>query len=411
MTVAVTVVGGSYCEECSFPRSIVYRGSGTRASSVLAGLGNQVTLDTVTGPLLRDEFADICRLKGITSQAATASSDVWFRYRHPLSKPDIYPSDPPVIPERAVVSADCALVFGMIEGRPKVIAKRAIYDPQDGFRAKAFADNGSLAEELVVLASLSEGRALTGMHTAEEVANGLLANSSCVAAVIKCGPLGALVATGNTRKWIDAFPTTRMWKIGSGDVFSAAFAHKWFEGSSTALNAAWFASRMVAEYVSTRLEIFKAETMKTICADALDSEAKSTHQLKLPPKGTIYLAGPFFTTAQQWLVDEARFSLGELGVKVLSPIHEIGEGPPNEVGPADIFALEHCHLVFALVDGIDAGTLFEIGYARARNIPVVCLAESVDAKSLTMLLGSGCEVFNDFAMSIYAACWQLAHYV
>jgi nucleoside 2-deoxyribosyltransferase len=168
---------------------------------------------------------------------------------------------------------------------------------------------------------------------------------------------------------------------------------------------------MVAEYVSTRLEVFKAETMKTICAEAMESEAKSTHQPKLLPQGTIYLAGPFFTTAQQWLVDEARYALSELGAKVFSPIHEIGEGPPSEVGPADIFALEHCHLVFALVDGIDAGTLFEIGYARARDIPVVCLAESVDAKSLTMLLGSGCEVFNDFATSIYAACWQLVHYV
>jgi nucleoside 2-deoxyribosyltransferase len=414
MTVEITVIGGSYAEECSFPRSIVYRGSGMRAASVLAGLGNRVILDTVNGPRLRTEFADICARKKITAQVTTADSDVWFRYRHPLSKPDIYPSTLPKTSDRAEVNADCVLVFGMIEGRPKVTARRVIYDPQDGCRAKPFAENGSSSSELVILASLSEGRALTGKHSAEEIANELLASSSCVAVVIKCGPQGALVATASVRKWVGAFSSAKMWKIGSGDIFSAAFAHKWFAESATVLEAAWFASRMVAEYVSTRLEVFKAERMKLIrsdASDAMEAAARTTDQPMPRPNARIYLAGPFFTTAQQWLVDEARFALRELGFEVFSPIHEIGEGPPNEVVPADIFALEHSDLVFALVDGLDAGTIFEIGYARARDIPVVCLAESVDSKSLTMLLGSGCEIFSDFATSIYAACWQLIHYV
>jgi len=299
----------------------------------------------------------------------------------------------------------------MIEGRPRVIAKRVLYDPQDGFRARPFEENGSSAEELVVLASLSEGRALTGKYSAEEIANQLLAGSSCIAVVVKCGPQGALVATKTERKWIGAFPSAKMWKIGSGDVFSAAFAHKWFAEGTTVLDAAWFASRMVAEYVSTRMEVFKPDRMTVIRSDAIEGAARSVDQPKPLPNERIYLAGPFFTTAQQWLVDESRFALRELGFTVFSPIHEIGEGPPNEVAPADIFELERSDLVFALVDGLDAGTIFEIGYARARNIPVVCLAESVDSKSLTMLLGSGCEVLNDFATSIYAACWQLIHYV
>ncbi len=410
MTGVITVVGGSYGEECCFPRSVVYRGSGMRAASVLAGLGDRVTFDTVHGPTLGTEFAHICKLKGIALQAATASSDIWFRYRHPLARPDIYPSNPPDVSARTEVTAECALVFGMIEGRTRVAAKRAIYDPQDGFRAKPFAENGSSTEELVVLASLSEGRALTRKWSAEEIVDHLLADSSCLAAVIKCGPQGALVATDAARKWVGSFPTTRMWKIGSGDVFSAAFAHKWFAEGATVLDAACFASRMVAEYVSTRMEVFDADRMKRICADAAEAEVTADRPM---PKADarVYLAGPFFTTAQQWLVDEARSAFQELGFAVFSPIHDVGEGPPNEVGPADIFALEQSQVVFALVDGLDAGTVFEVGYARALDIPVVCLAESVESKSLTMLLGSGCEVFNDFAASIYAACWQLVHYV
>lgn len=115
----------------------------------------------------------------------------------------------------------------------------------------------------------------------------------------------------------------------------------------------------------------------------------------------------FFTTNELWLVDEARFALREMGFKVFSPIHEIGEGPPDIVAPADIFALENCKLVFALLNGLDPGTLFEVGYARALGIPVVGLAEAVDERPLTMLLGSGCAISDDFATSIYSACWQL----
>jgi nucleoside 2-deoxyribosyltransferase len=204
-----------------------------------------------------------------------------------------------------------------------------------------------------------------------------------------------------------------MWKIGSGDVFSAAFAHKWFADGATVLDAACFASRMVAEYVSTRLEDFNTDRMKAICADATEAAlaAAAGDRPMQKSNARIYLAGPFFTTAQQWLVDEARSAFQDLGFAVFSPIHEIGPGPPNEVAPADILALEQSQLVFALVDGLDAGTIFEVGYAQAFGIPVVCLAESVESKSLTMLLGSGCEVFDDFATSIYAACWQLVHHV
>jgi nucleoside 2-deoxyribosyltransferase len=382
-----------------------------RAASILAGLGDRVTLHTVNGPDLRTEFPGICARKGITVRATTAGSDIWFRYRHPLSKPDVYPSFVPNTSDRAEVDAECLLVFGMIEGRPKATAKRAIYDPQDGHKAKPFAGNGSSATELVILASLAEGRALTNKLSPEEIADELLASPSCVAAVIKCGPQGALVATRGTRTWIGCFPSTRMWKIGSGDVFSAAFAHKWLAESAAPLDAAWFASRMVAEYVSTRQEVFSAERMRSIRSDAVEAARQDNARPIFPPNAQIYLAGPFFTTAQQWLVDETRFALKEFGFKIFSPIHEIGEGPPKEVAPADIFALEQSNLVFALVDGLDAGTIFEIGYARAKNIPVVCLAESVDSKSLTMLLGSGCEVFNDFSASIYAACWHLINHV
>ena len=96
-----------------------------------------------------------------------------------------------------------------------------------------------------------------------------------------------------------------------------------------------------------------------------------------------------------------------MGFNVFSPIHEIGLGPPKIVAPADLYELERSGLVVALLDGLDAGTLFEVGYARARAIPVIGIAESIQERQLTMLLGSGCVISNDFASGIYTACWHL----
>jgi nucleoside 2-deoxyribosyltransferase len=407
MISSIAVIGGSYAEDCSFPRSTIYRGSGMRAACILAGLGNPTTLYTVTGPGLARDFGDIAKRKGITLESTSGEVDIWFRYRHPLAKPDIYPASVPAVNHRDDVVADHALVFGMMEGRPKVIAKRAVYDPQDGFRAQSFRANGSSAEELAILASWSEGRALTGEKAPEMIASKLLAEEGCSAVVIKCGPQGALVATATSQKWIRAFPSERVWKIGSGDVFSAAFTHSWLREGLPILEAAWLASRTVAEYVGTRTEKFSTERLQRIHEEAAAAVASASDTARELPDGTIYLAGPFFNTSEQWLVDEARFALLDMGFKVFSPIHEIGEGPPSIVAPADLFALENSKLVFALLNGFDPGTLFEVGYARALGIPVVGLAESVEERPLTMLLGSGCAISNDFATSIYAACWQM----
>lgn len=403
----IAVVGGMYAEDCAYPRSEILRGSGLRAASVLTGLGSPANLHTVTGPALADDFHAIAVRKGIELHASAGPEDIWFRYRHPLAKPDIYPPIITPVADRPIVHAETALIFGMLEGRPQVTANRAVYDPQDGFRAQPFEVNGSVATELAIVASWSEGRALTGKTDPAEIAESLLNTGQCVAAVIKCGPQGALVATNASSSWIQAFPSRRVWKIGSGDVFSAAFAHAWLSENQPAVEAAWFASRMVSEYVATREETFSHECMQTIRQEAVASVVKSRSQPRDIPKTQIYLAGPFFTTGQQWLVDEARYALRDMGFEVFSPIHEVGEGPPEAVAPADLFALENSGLVFALLDGLDAGTVFEVGYARARGIPVVGVAESTEAKSLTMLLGSACTIADDFATGVYTACWQL----
>jgi Nucleoside 2-deoxyribosyltransferase/pfkB family carbohydrate kinase len=406
MSAAICVVGGTYTEECAYPASCITRGSGLRAAKTLAGLGAGVRLRSAASTDLAVDVLKLCADAGIDAQFALREVDVWFRYRHPLATPDIFPAVAASVPFTQIED-ERVLVFGMIEGRPRVHAKQVVYDPQDGVRSKSFGNNGSVAEELSIVASLSEARALTGKQTPSDMAIELLKENGCRAVIVKCGPQGALVATAESQQWIRPFPSSRVWKIGSGDVFSAAYAHAWMREHMSPLQAAWFASRMVAEYVNTRNEKHGTEALATIRADALQSSTQAADRPRPLPTKSIYLAGPFFSTAQQWLVDEARSCLRDMGFQVFSPIHDVGKGPAEHVAAQDLFALESSGLVFALLDGLDAGTLFEVGYARALDIPVVAVAESLDERPLTMLIGTGCTIANDFASGVYAACWQV----
>ncbi len=405
---SITVVGGAYCEVCAYPSRQVYRGSGGRAAAILSSLGATITLTTALGPQLRTEFESIAANLSYTLDAEPRPEDISFRYRHPLGRPTLYPTAPQKLTWAKPVQTELALVFGMIEGRPPVHARRAVYDPQNGANAQHFISDGSTAEELALVVSFSEGAALTAESDPEVIANKLLALPNVSAVVIKCGPQGALVKTPQEHGWIRAFPTKRVYKIGSGDVFSAAFAFGWLLKGQGALSAAWFASRAAAEYVESALDKFDSTQIATIQAESV---AKSIKFGKAGPRSIpdsqIYLAGPYFNTAQQWLIDEVRDALIDMGLKVFSPFHEIGFGPAEEVAPADLYALEQCGIVLALLDGLDAGTIFEVGYACAKNIPVVAIAEFVDANSLTMVIGSGCEISNDLTTGIYTTCWHL----
>jgi nucleoside 2-deoxyribosyltransferase len=119
----------------------------------------------------------------------------------------------------------------------------------------------------------------------------------------------------------------------------------------------------------------------------------------------IYLAGPFFNIAQKWLVEESRAALMGMGLKVFSPLHDVGLGTAREVAPRDIAALKVSRVVLALVDGIDPGTIFEIGYARSLGKPVVVLAESTADEPLKMLVGTECDIVADFVSAVYRAAW------
>jgi hypothetical protein len=122
-------------------------------------------------------------------------------------------------------------------------------------------------------------------------------------------------------------------------------------------------------------------------------------------RAKVYLAGPFFSLNQLWMVEEARRLLRHMDLDVLSPYHDIGVGPASQVVPGDIAAINACDLIYAIGDGLDAGTIYEVGYARALGRPVVVYAENETTENLKMMEGTDCFIYRDFVSSIYRAAW------
>jgi nucleoside 2-deoxyribosyltransferase len=393
----ITVVGGLYHEQCIWPVWDQIYGSGGRAAAALVSHVDKVTLHAYAPPEVETEFKKAATLYGFDLVARSTRAGISFEYVHCMSTPVIRPPLARIQSHEPIeVNADAVLRFGMLEGSGKVTANWCVYDPQSAFCPEPFWDNGSQAEHLSIVANRSEITAMTGDSDPKTAAAKLL-NRGAEVVVVKSGPVGAYVYTSGGVEWhIPAFRSDLVWTIGSGDVFAAIFAAQWAVHRASPETAAELASRAVSQY---------AETMGLPTAPAQELSAVQRTPASTA-SGKVYLASPFFNLGQRWLVDEARRYLSELGLEVFSPVHDVGPGPAHEVGPKDIEALSSCDRVFAILDGLDAGTVFEVGYARANDIPVYALAQAVNEEDLKMVVGSNCNVFFDFVTALHHTAWK-----
>jgi nucleoside 2-deoxyribosyltransferase len=355
-----------------------------QTASLLAGLAHTFHFETVT----------------VNIKAAKR-----FQYDHGLSIPRILP---PIAPSESVpfdVEADNALVFGMLEAKPVVRAKRVVYDPQNPESPEPIKFAPGTTPRLAYVLNSSEARKLVGVDDIAEAAGKIVARLGADVVVVKRGPWGALVYESGHQERIPAYKTDSVWPIGSGDVFAAVFAARWTGQNMSAIESAKEASRAAAIYVNNRvLPISSGEIKASTGFPFLPLDVSDN------PLGNrefhIYLAGPFFNIAQRWLVEESRQALRGMGLKVFSPLHDIGLGSGQAVAPQDLDALKRCRAVMALVDGLDPGTVFEIGFARSLGKPVVALAESTGEEPLKMISGSGCDVVSDFVTAMYRVAWN-----
>jgi nucleoside 2-deoxyribosyltransferase len=293
----------------------------------------------------------------------------------------------------------------MLKGEALIEAEYAVYDPQNVSEPKGFSANGSKAKHLAVVLNRSEAETLIGKSMQpEDLARALAEREQAEVVVLKCGPFGALVLHKGEFTTVPAYQTDAVFKVGSGDVFVAVFAHYWMGEQLSPRDAAERASRATAFYVQNKYPPSNEELAKfqpspvTIGQGTRDRVNGKLHK--------VYLAGPFFTMGQFWVIEEAMRALISMGMNVLSPYHLVGPGDANEVAPKDLELLDESDVVLAIGDGMDAGTVFEVGYAKALGKPVIFYAENEVGEDIKMFEGTHCQMVKDFPTAIYKTVWE-----
>nr|OYN52768.1 hypothetical protein B7L52_21345 [Pectobacterium carotovorum] len=72
----------------------------------------------------------------------------------------------------------------------------------------------------------------------------------------------------------------------------------------------------------------------------------------------------------------------------------------------DLLAIDNCDSVYAVLDGYDPGTIFEVGYAAAKGKNITLLCENIEKMNLTMFMYPSIEIESDYVTSIYKTIWR-----
>lgn len=401
----IHVVGGVYREYCVHPRWNQVYGSAGRAALAIANMGSSVKLHSYLDPNTLEVFnGEAVWQSSLSVQQTTVSGVVRFDYLHDMATPRI--SGQPEKKHAAIQLTEERVVrFGMLEGTAVVHAKWAVYDPQNQHSAEPFGANGSTAEHLALVLNSWEAATMAGMPDQPPTVTApvIAATQGAEVVIVKMGPEGAFVWTASGTAQVPAFRSKQVWKIGSGDCFVAHFANAWMQDSLAPMEAARVASLATALYCNSK----RLPTHTDLDSCTFPPIAVSQRYVS-GQRPQVYLAGPFFDLAQVWMVDQALATLKSLGLRVFSPYHDIGLGSADDVVEKDLQGIRDSDMLFAIADGLDAGTIYEIGYARAIGKPVVVYSERQTEENLKMMQGSGCIICTDYTTAMYSTLWEAA---
>lgn len=399
------VVGGTYSEICFEPIWENIYGSGFRAVNLLIDNGYSETINfyTCADTEVKAHLDYYKKLNtNFNFHIEKIKKSPEFHYDHPLKTPRIIPRPDVYCTNTKKISAkgNNILAYGLIEASILVKGKNVVYDPQSPVNPIPFSATGSTAEKLITIVNIGEAEKLTGKTEIEDIKKYFFDSEMCFGLILKMGAKGAFLFESNNTipVKIPVFETNKVWPIGSGDVFSAFFAKNWFDGASLK-SSALLASKATAIYCNTKDLSLKKR---------LDSFPFNSLLIDKVPSGQIYLAGPFFTFSERWLVNEVWNTFKSMGLKVFSPFHDVGHGQAKDVVYKDLEGLDESKIVFAIIDGLDSGTLFEVGYAICQKKKVVAFVQNEGEESLKMLEGTNCIIERDFTTAIYKLYWELA---
>lgn len=399
----INVIGGTYQELNLELCSNLVLGSGLRATQFLLENGVENVRFNTCGDKTNQQMLEIYqstyeKLK-FTFQCTPSEHLITFKYNFSLDSPLIYPNVNTIERKEVIdVKSENVLCFGMLECNSKIDAKCVVYDPQTSVNPFKFSDFGK-ANELIYVVNQNEAYALSRSKKIDEILNFFFDRERVKALIIKNGPHGATLYE-NKDKWfsIPSYITSNVNKIGSGDIFSAAIAFFWFKNQDLPLEqVALNASKCTANYCNNgvlKIEDLEGFDFKEYTYKDLNSKQ-------------VYIASPIFSLPDVWLVDKVREAFLNLGVNVFSPYHDIGYGQTQAIAQLDLDAINKSDVIFTILDGLDSGTLIELGYTMSIKKKIIAYHRTVEAKSLLMLSPSDISYYNDLTTAIYQCVWSL----
>lgn len=399
----IHIIGGFYKELCLYPEWEYNFGSGGRAAAVLSNFKEEICFHSYVHKNIERDFKYFADVYKIKNRFLPSSEIISFEYYHALSAPNIHTLNNSIITqEQMIINEEIVICYGMMESESPIInATYVVFDPQSESNPSMIFDNGSNISHLALILNVEEGKKFTSEKTIDTIAKAFFKKSSNLEVLIlKDGPFGAHLFCNNEYYHVDAYETKNVFKIGSGDVFVAIFGYLWAQDKANPLEAAQKASLATAMYCDNKLLQIERNSLDDINSIKKIKINKEVFEKK------IYLAGPFFTMADRWLIEEAKFQLEKFGANVFSPLHDVGYGRSDFVAKEDLKGVNESDILYAVLNDYDPGTIFEIGYAIAKNIPVVIFIENKTSINMTMFEGSGCIIEDDFSTSIYKVIWE-----
>ena len=188
--------------------------------------------------------------------------------------------------------------------------------------------------------------------------------------------------------------------VGVGDVYSAVFVSL-IEANMQ--DAGWKAARAATCYAQTTFpDDFKRDVGRSL-ALSID-QMRGLGGTFVPwhdrPEFQIYFAAPDFTYIERIFIDQVLEALAYHNFKVRRPVFENGElkkdsnvDEMHTMFTADVTLLKDCELVFAVPLTGDPGTLVEMGWAMATDIPVITY-DPLKENTNTMVI-AGSKAYSD----------------
>ncbi|WP_152535485.1 carbohydrate kinase family protein [Bradyrhizobium sp. Ai1a-2] len=370
------VTGGLYREICECPPWDAVYGSGGRAAAAIANLSASVELHTYS-PFSRQMTAQLYGQPRVRLQLTPSNAQIVFAYLHPLSRPSVAPTElrqhSPIH-----VQGDAVVRFGFLEGEAIVVANRAVYDPQTSARPARFRENGSQANELALVLNEQELRTLGQTSDIILAARNLLESEGAAFIAAKRGVNGCAVFHRDGRiDHVPAYRSQNVFKIGTGDVFTATLSYHWAKEGRAPTDAANLASRAVASYAQTKELPDAVSVLTDLSPVAPNRSAK------------VIIVGSIEALQDRWLLEEARWCIRELGLTAICP--DLGEEPESH----DLAATA------ALFLARDNESFERRAEALVSNhsLPAVVFSDRA------LSVGSAAEQIDDFVTAIYRVCW------